>query len=340
MNFNLLGKKTFDLDEIEKLYKVSEYNELVNIINSLTIENKIIPVISSGGNGKVPTLYKKYRVVIREENNEEILNEINYKLSSRFNTTYYENHLEKYKDSRGDILKLNDFIINNSKLLEEKISMNERSFQIWGREKFLQREGGKTILKNLGVALEFLNYYDTSEPIAYYSHNKNTPQNILIIENKDTYYTFRNHLIRGDNKVLGEQIDTIIYGGGKNVIKAFNDFKISVEDHVSNISNKFYYFGDLDYEGIGIYEGFYKNFSKEYNLYPFVNGYKKMIDKVKEFNVNLPETKEGQNRNIHELFFEQFNNTLENFIDYKREMKYILENNLYIPQEIINISDL
>ncbi|NFO05069.1 hypothetical protein FDB23_13295 [Clostridium botulinum] len=344
MNLSSIGKKTFGLEEIEKLYKITEYSQLVEKVKVLIEEAKIIPIKISGGNGKSPTLYKRYRVVPKVKDNKEILDEIHYKLCSRFNIEYYKSHLDKYREHRSDILKLNNFIINNSRLLDNRISMNERAFQIWGREKFLQKEGGKTILKNLGISLESLNYYDTSEPLAYYSHNKYTPQNVLIIENKDTYYTMRNHMINGNNTILGEKIDTIIYGRGKNLKKAFNDFKISVEEHVANDTNKFLYFGDLDYEGIIIYEGFYESFSQEYSLKPFINGYKKMLDKVKSLRTDLPQTKDGQNRKIGSLFLNQFNilseNSTDNLVDYKKAMEDILKNDLYIPQEIINITDL
>ena len=340
----IINKKIIELEELEKIYKITEYTKLVEIVKMLMKKGEIVPIKNSGGNGKNPTLYKRYRVVSKSQDNEEILNEIHYKLCSRFNIEYYENHLDKYKEHRGYILKLNDFMINNSRLLDSKISINERSFQIWGREKFLQKEGGKTILKNLGISLDGLNYYDTSEPLAYYSHNKYTPQNILIIENKDTYFTMRTHMISGNNIILGEKIDTIIYGGGKNVKKAFNDFKISVEEYVSNTSNSFFYFGDLDYEGIIIYEGFYESFYKDYYLRPFFNGYRKMIDKVKELNIDLPKMKDGQNRNITGLFFKHLqlinNNDMDIFTDYEKQIKYILENDLYVPQEIINITDL
>lgn len=339
-----INKKIIKLEEFEKIYKITEYRKLVEIVNLLIEKGEIIPIKNSGGNGKSPTLYKRYRVVPKIQDNEEILNEIHYKLCSRFNVEYYEGHLDKYKEHRGYILKLNDFMINNSRLLDSKISINERSFQIWGREKFLQKEGGKTILKNLGISLDTLNYYDTSEPLAYYSHNKYIPQNILIIENKDTYFTMRNHMISGNNTILGEKIDTIIYGGGKNVKKAFNDFKISVEKHIYNNSNKFFYFGDLDYEGIIIYEGFYESFYKEYYLRPFFNGYRKMIDKVKALNIDLPKTKDGQNRNTTGLFFKHLqlvaDNDIDTFTEYEKEIKKILENDLYVPQEIINITDL
>lgn len=344
LNIKKFNKKIVNIDDIEKIYEISEYSDLVKVINKLIDECMIIPIKSSGGNGKKPTLYKRYRVVI-EEDNSEILEEINYKLSSRFSTKYYEANLDKYIEHRAYILKLNEFFINKRELLNARISMNERAFQIWGREKFLQKENGKTILKNLGIPLEELNYYDTSEPLAYYSQNKSIPQNVLIIENKDTYYTMRNHLIKGNNSILGKRIDSIIYGGGKSLNKSFNDFQISVEWHVSNKENTFYYFGDLDYEGIVIYESFYERFFKEYNLRVFIEGYKMLIDKANKLSVDLPKTKEGQNRNIKDIFLKDISLIKQDvvngkYIDYKLEIENILQNDLYIPQEIINIQDL
>lgn len=331
---NSIERKTIELDELEKIYKVDTYKEFYRIIEDLILENKIEPIASSGGNGKTPALYKKYRIIKKLVDNKEILEEILYKLSTEFSIEYYRNNLEKYKEHRESILKLNDFFLNKKELLKVAISMNERSFQIWGREKFLQKEGGKTIIKNLGVEINKLNYYDTSEPLAYYSKSREVPQKILILENKDTYYTMRRHLIAGGEKILGENISTLIYGGGKNVKKAFTDFKISVESYVWDSSNTILYFGDLDYEGIGIYEGLYSFFSNEFIVKPFINGYEKMIDKVKFDNSDLPKTKDGQNRNISNIFLNEFSN------EYRLEIEKILNGDLYIPQEIINITDL
>lgn len=328
------SKKVIELDEIEKIYKTESYKELCKVVDGLIKEERLLPVINSGGNGKNPTLYKKYRILEKNEDNSELLDEINYKLSTKFSIEYYKNHLDKYKEHRDYILKLSDFITNKQSLLSKTISMNERAFQIWGREKFLQKEGGKTIVKNLGVNLEDLNYYDTSEPLAYYSKSKETPQKILIIENKDTYYTMRRHLIEGGEDIFGEDVSTLIYGGGKNINKAFNDYKISVEAYVSDSRNKILYFGDLDYEGIIIYEGLYELFGKEYNMSPFISGYEKMIDKAKEEAIFLPETKEGQNKNISEIFLSEFHD------DYRVEIEKILRDGLYIPQEIVSIIDL
>lgn len=334
MNLSSYNKKFIELDEIEKLYRTETYDELCKLVSKLIEQERLSPVRKSGGNGKKPTLYKKYRILEKVEENSELLNEINYKLSPKLSIEYFKSHLDKYKEQRKYILKLNEFIINKQSLLKKTISMNERAFQIWGREKFLQEEGGKTLVKNLGMELDELNYYDTSEPLAYYSKCKEIPQKILIIENKDTYYTMRRHLISTEGKILEEDISTLIYGGGKKVSKALKDYKISVENYISDSNNTILYFGDLDYEGIVIYEGLYKLFSNEYKIMPFINGYEKMIDKAMAESICLQKSKEGQNKNICEVFLREFDK------EYRKQIEKILEEGLYIPQEIVNITDL
>jgi len=45
---------------------------------------------------------------------------------------------------------------------------------------------------------------------------------------------------------------------------------------------------------------------KEYHMMPFISGYRKMIDKAKAELICLPKTKEGQNKNISEIFLREF----------------------------------
>lgn len=322
------------LDEIAKIINVEDYFEFHKKVCEMITNELIKPVPSSNLNGKKPALHNKYRIIRKEEDNSDFLEEINFKLSIEFDTSYYKKNINKYKEHREDILLLNKFFLTKKSLLEDSISMNERSFQIWGKEKLLQKGYGKTILKNLGLNEKVLNFYDTSEPLAYYSISKEIPQKILIIENKDTYYTFRKHLINGNFKLIGEDIRTVIYGKGKNINKTFKDFEISVEDHVSSMENEILYLGDIDYEGIGIYESFYSYFSNKYKVKPFVSGYMKMIDIAEGLDFKLPVTKDGQNRNIKEVFLDNFN------LEYRNKILNTLENNVYIPQEILNIKDL
>lgn len=325
------GRKKITLDEINKIYKLKDYQSIVDFVMDKIEAGDIEPIRSSGINGKTPALFNRYRIIDLEVDNSEFENELKFKLHSSLKIDYYLKNINKYKEDRKYILQLNNYISNHKEFLNEPVSMNERSFEIWNREKFLQKEGGFRILKNLGLTQEDLNIYETREPLSYYSHHKNIPQNILILENKDTFYSMRRYLINGNKNIFGLPIGTLIYGKGKGIIKSFKDFTFCVEPYLSNNLNQIIYFGDLDYEGILIYEQLSTVFMDRIPIKPFNEAYLYMLRKAKE--INLPETKEGQNKNIGSYFLNSFND------DDKKEMLEILRSNKYIPQEILSSRD-
>ncbi|MDI9215614.1 Wadjet anti-phage system protein JetD domain-containing protein [Clostridium tertium] len=321
------------LDELANIYKIENYSELKDIVLELIKEGKIKIIKSSGTNGKKPALYNKYTVIKEKEDNSIYFEELNYTIIPEIDTSYFKNNIEKYKENRKYILKLNEFLLNNKEDLNNRISQKERSFQIWQEEKYLQNKG-RALLKKLDISIDKLNFYETNEPLAYYSIGNNVPHNILIIENMDTFYTFRKHLMNNSNFFFGINIETVIYGKGKGIEKSIKDFDIVVDEKVSNIRNTIYYLGDLDFEGIIIYENLELAVREKYCIKPFVEGYKKMIDKALENNYELQPTKENQNKNIKDIFLNYFDD------DNKKKILNILNNNLYIPQEILNIGDL
>ena len=325
------GKKKISLDEIARVYKLVEYNKLVDFIFQYIEKGDIEPIISSGTNGKTPALYNRYWVNYEDLDKSKYESELLYKIHTSLKVDYYLNNLDKYIGDREYILKLSKYLSYNGKSLNESMSLNERSFDIWAREKYLKEEGGIKVLKNLGLSLVDLNIYETTEPLSYYSHHKNTPQNILILENKDTFYSLRRHLINKNNTILGLPIGTLIYGKGKGIIKSFRDFTFCVEPYLEEKSNKILYFGDLDYEGILIFEQLSKAFKKNIPIKPFIEAYIHMLKKADQN--NLPNMKLGQNKNIGNVFL--------NFFDDKEkaDILHILGNNKYIPQEIMNKSD-
>lgn len=296
-------------------------------------DQRIKIVKASGTNGKKPALYNRYTIIKEKEDNSKYFEEIDYKLIPELNVSYFRSNIEKYKECRKYILKLNDFLVNKIEVLEKRVSQKERSFQIWQEEKYLQGKG-LTLLKKLNVNIEKLNYYETNEPLAYYSITKKAPQNILIIENMDTFYTIRKHLIDKGSNVFGKEIGTVVYGKGKGIEKSIKDFELVVDSNVSDTRNKILYLGDLDFEGIIIYEGLENLIKGKYYIEPFVQGYKKMIDKALNNNYELQLTKEKQNKNIKEKFLCHFDE------EYKGKILKILNDGLYIPQEILNIGDL
>lgn len=324
-------KKKISLDEISKVYKLNDYHSLVSFIVEKIEVGSIEPIKMSGTNGKTPALYNRYRIIQPEVDNGEYENELLYQLHSSLKIDYYLKNINKYKEDRRYILQLSNYISNQRELLNEPVSMNERSFEIWNREKFLQKEGGFRILKNLGLEPLDINIYDTTEPLSYYSHHKNIPQNVLILENKDTFYSMRRHLIKGNEKILGLPFGTLIYGKGKGIIKSFKDFTFCVEPYLSDEKNQILYLGDLDYEGILIYEQLARVFMDRIPIKPFNEAYVYMLKKAK--NIVLPETKEGQNKNIGNCFLDTFN------CNERAEILEILNNNKYIPQEILSSRD-
>lgn len=326
-------KKT--LKDIAFENNIEDYDDLYNFIIESAKKGDIEPIKASKTNGKKPSLYNKYRVLESKVDFSEIEHELKYELNSKLSCEYYLKHLDMYQKDREEVLKFNNYLYKNgSKKIQ--ISVNERSFEIWHKEKFLTKGSGKKILKRLGVKESDLNMYETSEPLSYYSNYKDTPQNILIIENKDTFYTFRKALIEGYS-IFGYDIGTLIYGAGKGVHKVFKDIHINAEEYMLNSDNDFYYFGDMDYEGLGIYELLKSNvkLAEDVNIdiKVFKEAYEKMLLLANEID-DLPKTAEGQKEGIYDVFYSYFDESTVN------EIKEILKNRDYIPQEIITMEGL
>ena len=326
-----LTVKRISLKELQK--NVSDYKEQYEYVMDLIEKGIIKPVKSSGTNGKSPALHLEYWVIEEKKDYTQLKEELLYKMIPEISIDYYMAHLKVYEQDREWVLLLNEFLKEHKEQLLYAKSLNERSFEIWKREKFLSREQGKKILKRCQIDMEVLNVYETTEPLAYYSHTRQTPQNILIIENKDTFYSMRKHLLERNDTILGMPVGTLIYAAGKGIFKSFQDFEFCVEPYMTDKGNGIYYFGDLDYEGIGIYENFAAVFCGEWEIRPFVEGYEAMVDKAEKIG-QLPDMKTGQNKNIRELFFSDFSKEMMG------RMKQILEAGQYIPQEILNITDL
>lgn len=325
-------KKRRTLEEILGSKINAEYSEKYAYIMELVDSGRIKPVLASKKNGKKPALYRKYWELEEEQDYSDLKQELLYKLNPQIDITYYQHNLQTYDKERKDVLLLSSFLQNSATLLTKQVSYNERSFQIWQREKFLLQGAGKKILSHCSLALAQLNCYSTAEPFAYFASTRAVPQKLLIIENKDTFFSMRKHLLAGNNQLLGENISTVIYGAGKRVVSYFQEFNASAEPYMLADGNELLYFGDLDYEGIGIYETLAEGFAEQVEIKPFIPAYLAMLAKAGNYK-QLPSTKKDQNRNVQGKFFRFFP------ADAQAQMQSILQQDLYIPQEILTISD-
>jgi len=342
------------LERLLEESRAESYAEQYQYVYGLIEEGKLMPVKRSPRNGKKPALHLSYWLVEEIPDYGQEMEELKFRTVPAIRTDYYLKHPEVYRAEAEWVRLLNRFFLEHSGEELPCVSLNERSFQIWGREKFLQREQGKTVLSHCGVEVGQLRVYDTTEPLAYYSADRRAPQTVLILENKDTFYSMRRYLMRGRTaeegcaareegtsaKIFGVAVGTVIYGAGKGIFRSFEDFRFCVEPHINDPQNEILYFGDLDYEGIGIYERLAELFGGEgtgaenRRIRPFVQAYEKMVDKAGQAGMDfLPKMSENQNRSLSGLFFRCFSQEMAD------KMKRLLEAGNYIPQEIINITD-
>ncbi len=309
-----------------------DYGQQYTYITELLEAGRIKPLKASGKNGKKPALYREYWLVEEKEDLSPLLEELKFQLVPSISIDYYLSHPEMYQKERSWVLMLDAWLRKNKDRTPVSESVNERSFEIWGREKFLTKEQGKKILKHCGISLEALNLYGTTEPLSYYSHTRAVPQNLLILENKDTFYSMRRHLLNRNESIFGIPMGTLIYGAGKGILRSFQDFDLCVEPYMTDAQNQIWYFGDLDYEGIGIWENLANLCHPRWQIRPFCPAYEAMLHKAEQVRT-LPATKDQQNRNIGSAFFQYFSDEIS------EKMKKILKAGTYIPQEILNITD-
>lgn len=325
--------KKCSLEEISRK-KNLEYGELCKYIYDRVSEGSIKPIKSSGLNGKKPALYQEYRLVEEKKDYADTIEEIRFRLATEIVSDYYLAHPKMYEEDREYVIALSDYIKSGALDRNKMMSKNERSFDIWKKEKFLSEGIGKKICDRCGISQEYLKYYETFEPLSYYAKDKSEPQSILIIENKDTYFTMRKYLMNNAASISENGIKTLIYGAGKGVVKAFKGYELSCEPYMCNQKNRLLYFGDLDYEGIAIFETLRKSVADKYDIVPYTEAYIRMLEVMDNSSQDMPDSKEGQNKNIGNEFLQFFDSEIQ------KKMMKLLSSGKYIPQECVNYENM
>lgn len=238
----------------------------------------------------------------------------------------------------GDVILKRNEMTKNDKVLENfiinsknsvNVSVNERSLQLFGDEKFLASSEGKKLLNKHKLTYFHLKCYETPEPFLYYINNNSINNNVLIVENKDTWFTMKKILM--ENKtILGENFKYLIYGQGRKIQKSFFYIEELESKCIFNV-NKIYYFGDIDSSGIDIFYKL-KNKYQKYFIRPFSLGY--------EFLIKNKDKKRIKNTNTIKLSYYKLNDF--RFLN-KNDLFYIYDicnANYIIPQEILNYEEL
>lgn len=190
-----------------------------------------------------------------------------------------------------NIKKINEQIMDflKSGKASSPLSINERSLQIFGNEKFLASSDCRKILNQYGLSMKLFNIYYTPEPFIYYI-NSSASKDALIIENKDTWYTMRK-VMMDTGRICGFDFKALIYGEGRKIQSSFEYIEADDTKDIHDVSH-FYYFGDIDSSGIDILYKLKKNFPL-YQIEPFEPGYeylykKRQTGRVKDLKMSIP----------------------------------------------------
>lgn len=216
---------------------------------------------------------------------------------------------------------------------ETQMTVNERSLQIFGNEKYLSsREGKKVmnrVLKRYHLNKSVLNMYKTKESFVFVKID-NDNKDALIVENKDTYTSIKDALLKGEN-ILGRKFGAIIYGEGRKIQSSFSYIEKEEGKELADIET-FYYFGDIDAEGIDIFNKLKKGYPA-YKIKAFKEGYQ-FLFRHKE------RVREKGKKKTQRILYTEIEN-LECFDPIEvYEIYKICDSGKIIPQEILNAKEI
>jgi hypothetical protein len=333
------GKAVIILDDMIKFIKLNHpefkiiidqpdgYRQLYDAINQLINEDILKKINPRKTTIQQPSLALKYRIVKEEAEDLTKLKKEILKLHRAFSLDYYLSNSKQYLKDKEYIQILSDYLDQEEKPL---LSINELSYRLFNDEKFFKgtdESRGERILRNLCITYDDLNCYYAYEPFIYhiFSRTNRLKKVGLIIENKDTYWSFVQLL---SNYKVSLDIDFFIYGEGKKIISSLRYLE-NLEVELDNL----WYFGDIDREGIHIYLKLREAYS-HIDIKPFVPGYEKLINHTSDKVLNkMPKPQAHRVEDI-KAFCAHF------LPPYSDRIRSVLENGLYIPQEGLSLAGL
>lgn len=322
--------------ELQKLLEEPDYPSFHQLVTELLAEGRLIPIKASGLNGRVPSLANKYRIIQPREDYGECLEPIR-SLEPTLNIAAYLQKPHYYVRHQEILEGLSRYLWYQAHLLEQPMSRKERSFSIWGKEKLIDEQFSLLweVFRFNRLPENFLNYYDTPEPFFEYVHGGVLPRTLLVIENKDTWFTLRK-LMRetGKNRLAGISVQVLIYGEGNKVTKpkALENYAQEMFGREVLTEGEFLYFGDLDHEGIQLFFRTQRE-NPKLKLRPFQALYRKMLDLAAER--ELQPSPDGRNITVRVREFTRLLGLDPDEDNNKGKLAFLRRGD-YIPQEILN----
>lgn len=246
--------------------------------------------------------------------------------------SYYRLKYKEFKEDKAVIDIIYEYYTKKEK---DRLTTNELGFLLFKDEKAFEQKEEKTqgeekasigfalvVLNRIGITVDDLNAYVTTYPFYFYardSYYKKENRKIIIIENKDTFFT-----MAWDEK--WKEFDMFIFGEGFKIHSSFSlagQYGIMPTDEIV-------YFGDIDPMGFYIYALLKKRY-ENYKFRLFSSIYEEMVNKfsIEELSSVRKNHDIVNMELISDIIKEEFSNEGE------KKILELLLNKKYIPQEAI-----
>lgn len=305
------------------------YRQFVQIMNELYEEGMVIPVKKSPLNGRRPSLHTEWWLlpapVETQWSDMQIL-----ACSDLLNLTKYRQHPEWQTDLEWERIQA-IYTFLKEKQEYNWVTREERSFQLFGEEKFLVNEGA-TLLQRLQLSLDDLKAKVYGEPFAFWSAPNadiSNAKTVLIVENQSFYHTCR-RLMNDGKSIIGIEPDILIYGEGKKIEKSFN----FLNDITTNSELTIHYVGDIDPEGWGIYVRL-RNHYPSFNIQLAIPIYSALLSKQL---TNKIDKIQNENRTYLESVIKELRESGHS--DLAVQIENLWEQKLRVPQEVLSLDTI
>lgn len=314
--------KEVPLTELEGLFSGNtDYNSFASVVQLLEEKNILKPVKSHKTNNKIIPLYNTYRIN-KSYFKDQLLDQIQtfkFKANNNINLQSYFSLNEGEWKKDFPYIQILDNYIKEKNFPSSEASAPERSYEIVGDEKWIDEKGGKALLQRLDIWDKLKISYNV-EPlmIAINPKNiKNSAHNHIIVENKATFYDFLSSLEETN-------FTSLVYGAGWKIVS--NISMLEKQLGIKAKEHKLFYFGDLDYEGISIWN----TLNEKIAVIPAVEFYKALLIK--------PATQGKKNQRENSKAVDRFTAYFSK--KEKDKIEELLKERYYYPQEGLNKDEI
>lgn len=312
-----LGKKVY--------WDKGGYPALAESLEALVEESLLRPIKAWKTNGLKPALYHGYQIIEKSKLEREEMKKILTSFHPAIDTASFIAHYEEYERYAPYLLALDRFLKENHDLKNTPpLTVNERSFQIFFHEKWLASREGSLFLNRISMTYQDLHCYPTYEPFFFFQKRTIKRRVVaLIIENKDTFYSLKRLFQQGFSSFGGEPFNLLIFGEGNKITRSFSYY--NELEQFQDLPASFWYFGDLDPEGIRIWYRLKERMEED--IRPFPLFYQCLIDRQKRKGRSPTTSQRPLPEQVEKKFLSFFP------LAYQREIQSLFQRGEILPQE-------